>query len=52
MVVADTSPKVVLFAIDDERRVVDGVNLLSNHHHAEAFGHSLGNVVKGEGDFL
>lgn len=52
MIVADSASKVVFSAVDDERRVVDGVDLLADQHHAETFGHALGDVVKGEGDLF
>ena len=41
----DPSTEVVLLAEDDEGGVVDGVDLLPDHHHAHALGHALGDVV-------
>ena len=44
-ILADAASEIVLFAVDEEGGVVDGVDLLSEEHHAHVFGHSHGEVV-------
>jgi hypothetical protein len=51
-VMADASTEVVLPAEYDEGSVVDGVNLLADHHHTHGAGHAHGDVVDEKGDFL
>ena len=49
---ADSSSEEVLSTEDNEGRVVDCIDLLSDHHHAHAFGHAHGDVVDEEGNFF
>ena len=42
---ADASPEVVLLSKCHKGGVVDGIDLLSNHHHAKPLGHSHGDIV-------
>lgn len=49
-VCADAGPEVVLLSEGHKRGVVDGIDLLPDHHHAEALGHSHGDIVDKEGD--
>ena len=52
MIMTNSASEIILFAIDNERWVVNGVDLLAYHHHAKALGHSLSYIVKCEGNFL
>ena len=49
---ADSSPKEVLHAVDNDGGVVDSVDLLADDHHAHALGHAHGDVVDEEGNFF
>lgn len=50
--VADAASEEILASVDDDGGVVDGIDLLSDHHHAHALGHAPGDVVDQQGDFL
>lgn len=49
---ADAPSEVVLATEDDERAVVDSVDLLADEHHAHGLGHPAGDVVESESYFL
>lgn len=46
----DASAEVIFLAEDDKGGVVDGVDLLSDHHHAHAPRHSHGDIIDIEGN--
>lgn len=52
MIMTNSSTKIVLFSVDDEWRVVDSIDLLSDKHHAETFGHTVCYVVQCKGNFF
>lgn len=43
--VADSASEEILASVDDYGGVVDGIDLLSDHHHAHALGHAPCDVV-------
>lgn len=47
---AYASAEVILLSEHYKRGVVDGIDLLSDHHHAHALSHSHGDIVDIEGD--
>lgn len=50
LVSANPSSKVILLSEHDKGGVVDGIDLLSDHHHAHTPRHSHGDIIDIEGD--
>jgi hypothetical protein len=52
MVITDSSSEIIFSAKDNQGRMIDSIDLLSNHHHAKPLGHSLRDIIESQYNLL